>query len=204
LANARDLGEWMGVSSQAIFNFTPSARPLPLEVHIQSFTIPHFPSLMIAMAKPAFSAILQYAPTKPVIAFVPSRRQCRLTATDILTYCTADGNEDRFLNIEEATLAPFLERISDQGLVDSLKHGIGYYHEALSKQDKRVVERLFESGAIQLLIASKVYSCNASSEQVLMSNRRKLPGVFRSNHTWPSSWVFNHSMAKIIVISTTP
>jgi len=40
-------------------------------------------------------------------------------------------------------------------LVDTLKHGIGLYHEALTKQDKRIVERLFQSGAIQVLIASK-------------------------------------------------
>jgi pre-mRNA-splicing helicase BRR2 len=146
----------MGVDSHAIFNFTPSARPLPLEVHMQSFTIPHFPSLMIAMARPAFTSIVQYSPTKPVIAFVPSRRQCRLTASDIHTYCITDGNENRFLNIEEEDLAPHLEHVSDQALVEMLKHGIGYYHEAMTKQDKRIVERLFESGAIQLLIASKV------------------------------------------------
>ncbi|KAF8707564.1 Sec63 protein, partial [Rhizoctonia solani] len=155
LASARDLGEWMGASAHNVFNFSPATRPLPLEVHIQSFTIPHFPSLMIAMAKPTYIAIKDYAPTKPVIAFVPSRRQCRLTADDILTYCAADGDEDRFLNIEMADLQPHLERVSEPGLVETLKHGVGYYHEALSKQDKRIVERLFEAGAIQLVIASR-------------------------------------------------
>lgn len=111
---------------------------------------------MIAMAKPTYVAIKDYSATKPVIAFVPSRRQCRLTADDILTYCAADGDEDRFLNIELADLQPHLDRVSEAGLVESLKHGVGYYHEALSRQDKRIVERLFEAGAIQLLIASRV------------------------------------------------
>ncbi|QRV91442.1 pre-mRNA-splicing helicase BRR2 [Ceratobasidium sp. AG-Ba] len=155
LASAKDLGEWMGASAHNVFNFSPATRPLPLEVHIQSFTIPHFPSLMIAMAKPTYVAIKDYAPTKPVIAFVPSRRQCRLSADDILTYCAADGDEDRFLNIDLADLQPHLDRVSEPGLVETLKHGVGYYHEALNKQDKRIVERLFEAGAIQLLIASR-------------------------------------------------
>ncbi|KII91381.1 hypothetical protein PLICRDRAFT_135522 [Plicaturopsis crispa FD-325 SS-3] len=155
LANARDLGEWMGVPSHAIFNFSPSARPLDMDIHLQSFTIPHFPSLMIAMSKPAYLAILEYSPTKPVIIFVPSRRQCRLTVDDLLTHCSADDKADRFLNIEEADLQPHLDHINDRGLVETLKHGIGYYHEALDKQDKRIVERLFQSGAIQVLIASK-------------------------------------------------
>jgi pre-mRNA-splicing helicase BRR2 len=110
---------------------------------------------MIAMSKPAYLAIMEYAPTKPVIIFVPSRRQCSLTADDILTHCGADDAADRFLNIEEKDLQPHLDHLTDQGLVETLKHGIGYYHEALSKQDRRIVERLFQSGAIQILIASK-------------------------------------------------
>ncbi|KAF7968038.1 hypothetical protein HWV62_32144 [Athelia sp. TMB] len=155
LANARDLGEWMGAPSHAIFNFSPSARPLDMDIHLQSFTIPHFPSLMIAMSKPAYLAIVEYSPTKPVIIFVPSRRQCRMTVDDLLIHCAADENSDRFLNIDEAQLQPHLDHITDRGLVETLKHGIGYYHEALDKQDKRIVERLFQSGAIQVLIASK-------------------------------------------------
>lgn len=111
---------------------------------------------MIAMAKPTYIAIKDYSPTKPVIVFVPSRRQCRLSADDILTYCAADGDENRFLNIELSDLQPHLDRVSEPGLVETLKHGVGYYHEALNKQDKRIVERLFEAGAIQLLIASRV------------------------------------------------
>ncbi|TFK32698.1 Sec63 Brl domain-containing protein [Crucibulum laeve] len=155
LANARDLGEWMGAPSHAIFNFSPSARPLDMDIHLQSFTINHFPSLMIAMSKPAYLAVVEYSPTKPVIIFVPSRRQCRLTVDDILTHCSADEKPDRFLNIELKDLQPHLDHINDQGLVETLKHGIGYYHEALDKQDKRIVQRLFESGAIQVLVASK-------------------------------------------------
>lgn len=133
-----------------------SARPLDMDIHLQSFAIPHFPSLMIAMSKPAYLAILEYSATKPVVIFVPSRRQCQLTADDILTHCGADDKADRFLNIEEEDLQPHLDHVTDQGLVENLKHGVGYYHEALNKQDKKIVERLFQSGAIQVLVASKV------------------------------------------------
>ncbi|CEG74332.1 Putative Sec63 domain protein [Rhizopus microsporus] len=75
LANARDLGEWIGATSHSVFNFHPSVRPVPLEIHIQSYNIPHFASLMIAMAKPAYIAITQHADNKPAIVFVPSRKQ---------------------------------------------------------------------------------------------------------------------------------
>ena len=127
-----------------------------MDIHLQSFNIPHFPSLMLAMAKPAYLAITEHSPTRPVIIFVPSRKQCRLTAADILVYCLADGEPDKFLNIEMENLQPHLEHISEKALVDTLQHGVGYYHEALNKQDKRIVQRLFESGAIQVLVASRV------------------------------------------------
>jgi len=127
-----------------------------MDIHIQSFSIPHFPSLMIAMSKPAYLAIAEYSSTRPVIIFVPGRQQCRMTAEDLLMHCGADDDEDQFLNAELSDIQPHLDHINDRGLVDTLKHGIGFYHEALSKQDKRIVERLFQSGAIQVLIASKV------------------------------------------------
>ncbi len=36
LANARDVGEWIGASSHGLFNFPPGVRPVPLEIHIQA------------------------------------------------------------------------------------------------------------------------------------------------------------------------
>ena len=114
---------------------------------------------MIAMSKPAYLAVLEYSPTKPVVIFVSSRKQCRLTADDLIVHCGSDDDAKRFLNIEEEDLQPHLDHITDQGLVETLKYGIGYFHEALSKQDKRIVERLFKAGAIQVMIASRVRSC---------------------------------------------
>jgi len=35
LSNARDLAQWLGCSSTATFNFHPSVRPVPLELHVQ-------------------------------------------------------------------------------------------------------------------------------------------------------------------------
>ena len=144
------------MTAEYIAQFNPSARPLDMAIHIQSFTIPHFPSLMIAMSKPAYLAIREHSSTKPVIIFVSSRRQCVLTVDNLLTHCSADDKPDLFLNIELNDLQPHLDHINDKGLVETLKRGIGYYHEALDRQDKRIVQRLFESGAIQVLVASKV------------------------------------------------
>ena len=155
LSNAKDLGEWIGGNQHTIYNFSPFDRPVPFEVHMQSFTIPHFPSLILAMVKPVYQAIVQYGRDQPAIVFVPGRKQCRSTAMDLLAQCSADGDEDRFLHADVTEIAEILGKLQDKALAESLSHGLGYYHEALSKGDKQIVSRLFDSGAIQVLLASR-------------------------------------------------
>lgn len=87
-----------------------------MDIHPQSFNVPHFPSLMIAMSKPAYLAIVEHSPTKPVIIFVLSRRQRRLAADVIVTYCSADDEENQFLSIELDDLQPRLDYVSNNGL----------------------------------------------------------------------------------------
>lgn len=155
LSNAKDIGEWLGATKHTIYNFSPHVRPVPLELHIQSFTIPHFPSLMLAMAKPTYASVLQMSADKPAIIFVPSRKQARATALDLFAACIADDDEDRFLHADMGEIAPLLGRVSETALADSISHGIGYFHEALTTNDKRVVSHLFSIGAIQIMVASR-------------------------------------------------
>ncbi|KAL8729842.1 MAG: hypothetical protein Q9166_004483 [cf. Caloplaca sp. 2 TL-2023] len=155
LSNARDIGEWLGATKHAIYNFSPHVRPVPLELHIQSFTIPHFPSLMLAMAKPTYSAILQMSSDKPAMIFVPSRKQVRATALDLLAACIAGDDEDRFLHTSIDEMGKLLNHVSERALAESISHGIGYFHEALSHNDKRIVSHLYSVGAIQVMVASR-------------------------------------------------
>lgn len=66
------------------------------------------------MGKPTYNSILKYSLEKPVIIFVPSRKQARLTAIDLLTYTAADNQPNRFIHAEEDDIKPFLEKISDK------------------------------------------------------------------------------------------
>lgn len=81
---------------------------------MQGFNITHNASRIIAMAKPTYHAILKHALKKPVIVFVPSRKQTRLTAIDILTFCAADMQPNRFLHTSESKLEPVLEKMTDK------------------------------------------------------------------------------------------
>jgi len=90
LANAKDLGNWLGIGRVGVFNFRSSVRPIPMTVHIQGFPEKAYCPRMATMNKPSYAAIKEHSPTKPVLIFVASRRQTRLTALDLISYCASD------------------------------------------------------------------------------------------------------------------
>lgn len=91
IANAKDVAQWLYCSPNNTFNFHPQVRPLTLEMHLQGFNLTHNASRLLAMAKPVFQAIQRYAgyKQKPAIVFVPSRKQTRLTAIELVTFSAA-------------------------------------------------------------------------------------------------------------------
>ncbi|KAI1241058.1 hypothetical protein IHE44_0009518 [Lamprotornis superbus] len=84
-----------------LFNFRPSVRPVPLEVHIQGFPGQHYCPRMASMNKPAFQAIRSHSPAKPVLIFVSSRRQTRLTALDLIAFLATEDDPKQWLKMDE-------------------------------------------------------------------------------------------------------
>ncbi|CAL0326436.1 unnamed protein product [Lupinus luteus] len=153
LANAKDLGEWIGATSHGLFNFPPGVRPVPLEIHIQGVDIANFEARMQAMSKPTYTAIVQHAKNgKPALVFVPTRKHVRLTAVDLITY--SDSGEKPFLLRSLEELEPFLDKITDEMLKVTLREGVGYLHEGLNSLDRDIVTQLFEAGWIQVCVLS--------------------------------------------------
>lgn len=75
---------------------------MPLEVHIQAFPGKHYCPRMATMNKPAFQAIKQYSASQPVLIFVSSRRQTRLTAMDLLAHLASENNPKQWLRMKDA------------------------------------------------------------------------------------------------------
>lgn len=155
LSNARDISQWLGCPPTHTFNFHPSVRPLPLELHIQGYNISHNASRLATMSKPTYNAILKLSPDKPAIIFVPGRKQAKLTAFDLLTYASADEAAERFLLIPKTELMVIFERVEDETLRETLTQGVAFLHEGTSPTDRHIVASLFESMAIQILVATR-------------------------------------------------
>ena len=162
LANAKDVGDWMGVKSSNLFNFNPKVRPIPIEIYMQSFDIQNFSSRLLAMGKPLYNGIRRHcgdggaAGRKPALVFVPSRRQAQLTAIDLMSYATSDGDGDGgFLKPGgDAALEETLSKVKEPALAQTLAAGIGFVHSGMDLSDRTKVEKLYKSGVIGALVCT--------------------------------------------------
>ncbi|XP_060169501.1 DExH-box ATP-dependent RNA helicase DExH14 isoform X3 [Lycium barbarum] len=154
LANAHNLADWLGVDETGLFNFKPSVRPVPLEVHIQGYPGKFYCPRMNSMNKPAYAAICTHSPTKPVLIFVSSRRQTRLTALDLIQFAASDEYSRQFISMPEDSLQMVLSQVTDQNLKHTLQFGIGLHHAGLNDKDRSLAEELFANNKIQVLVCT--------------------------------------------------
>lgn len=154
LANASDLAYWLGIEQAGMFNFRPSVRPVPLEVHISGYPGKHYCPRMATMNKPTFNAIKTHSPTKPVLVFVSSRRQTRLTALELISFLAAEDNPKQWMHMPEAEMDSLIQTVKDNNLKLTLSFGIALHHAGLHERDRKIAEELFVNQKIQILIAT--------------------------------------------------
>ncbi|QHO44722.1 U5 small nuclear ribonucleoprotein kDa helicase [Arachis hypogaea] len=179
LANAKDLGEWIGATSHGL---------LPLEIHIQGVDIANFEARMQAMTKPTSAAIVQHAKNaKPALVFVPTRKHVHTTAVDLITYSGADSTEKPFLLRSPEELKPFLDKISDKMLKATLQEGVGYLHEGLNNLDYDIVTQLFEAGWIQVCVlsSSMCWGVTLSAHLVVVMGTQYYDGCENAQSDYP-------------------
>lgn len=133
-----------------LYNFRPSVRPVPLEVHISGFHGKHYCPRMGTMNRPTFQAIRQYSPAKPALVFVSSRRQTRLTALDLIAYLAAEDDPKQWLHMSEQEMQQIVGGVKDSNLKLTLAFGIGMHHAGLQERDRKTVEELFVHQRIQV------------------------------------------------------
>lgn len=187
LANARDLADWLNIRQMGLFNFRPSVRPVPLEVHIQGFPGQHYCPRMASMNKPTFQAIRSHSPAKPVLIFVSSRRQTRLTALELIAFLATEEDPKQWLNMDEREMENIIGTIRDSNLKLTLAFGIGMHHAGLHERDRKTVEELFVNCKIQVLIATSTlaWGVNFPAHLVIIKGTEYYDGKTRRYVDFP-------------------
>ena len=120
------------------------------------------------MNKPTFKAIGTHARDHPVLVFVSSRRQTRLTALDLISLMAADQQEKiaqnggdgfldfkkPFLHMDTEDISTLSEFIKDENLKHTIQFGVGMHHAGLEESDRKIVEDLFVKKKIQILVTT--------------------------------------------------
>lgn len=153
LANAREVGEWMGVPAKGLFNFSPKVRPIPLEIYFHSFDQSNFASRLMAMGKPVYNAVMRHSEGKPSLIFVPSRRQAQLTAIDIMTYHQSiDGETFLGNGVSREKVEGIAASLREPALQQVTSSGIGFLHDGMVESDWEQILDLYRNGILTVLV----------------------------------------------------
>lgn len=130
------------------------------------------------MNRPAFQQILEHSPDKPVLVFVSSRRQTRLTAKELVFLSQSKTPPVSFLHLPETTSfeqfeSSVIARVHDTDLKDAIRGGVGMHHAGLHISDRALCERLFTEGVIQILVATSTlaWGVNLPARMVILKVR---------------------------------
>jgi len=155
VANAKDLAEWIGAKASGTFNFHPASRPVPLEIRVQGFEHSDFTTRTLAMVKPAYAAVgaLAAAQRKPAFLWVPNKKFARSVALDFVNFAAGEDRRGRFLrDITAEQLRAKLFKLHNPALLEALCGGIGFLHEGMPTEERRLVESLYQACHLGVLI----------------------------------------------------
>ncbi|KAJ3372967.1 DEIH-box ATPase [Allomyces arbusculus] len=153
MANAKDVGDWLGCATAHVYNFAPATRPHALQIHLQGLSIAHVPSQLLAMIKPAHAQLAQLQRDQQAILFVAGRAQCTTVAAELAAWMRPG---ESFLRVDpQGEQYQALVRVLDPALQSSLEHGIAWIHEAMTPRQRDAVLTLYATKAVQVLLATR-------------------------------------------------
>jgi activating signal cointegrator complex subunit 3 len=150
-----------------------------MEAHIQGFTGKHYCPRMATMNKPCYAALREHASGRPALIFVASRRQTRLTALDLIALAAQDDDTQSWVGTGD-DLDSIAKSCHDPALRHCLPFGVGVHHGGLNESDRKVVENLFERGAIQVLVCTSTlaWGVNFPARLVIVKGTEFFDGKF--------------------------
>ena len=137
------------------------------------------------MNKPLLTAINEHSPAKPVLVFVASRRQTRLTAVSLIALLASSSNPKAWINydnmVDPNELESCIEHVKDENLKNTLEFGIGMHHAGLVENDRKIVEKLFLEQKIQVLVATATlaWGVNLPAHMVIVKGTEFFDGKQR-------------------------
>lgn len=154
LANARDFGEWMGVSKQNIFNFSADEREVGLKIFLDSQDFIEDPSRNPEFLSSVFEQLDSFSASDATCSiFIENRKRALNIASELINISILRGFD--LLRTEESSLGSYLRKVKDPQVNRLIKSGIGLLYEGMESSDKEMVLRLYDYKVLTVLIITK-------------------------------------------------
>ena len=153
LADPRDARDWLGISTSTTFNFSPAIRSDNLEIHLRGHTITHYPSFMLSLVKPVVQELSALKDDQLSIVYVANRKDCLDMALDMALI--ASGLSLTLVSASSAESPGMSKNFIDRALADSVSQGIAYIHEGLCAHDVDMIQELFRTKALRVMLVAR-------------------------------------------------
>lgn len=158
MACADSLKSWLsfqrGTKEPVVYNFPPSIRPVKLELTIQKFHQYDYEMRLLTMQRPVYRYVTQHSRDKPVLIFVSDHSQAQDLCEALINYSKSEGYRLGRTSSVHGFSRNKLENFCDSDLKYFLQQDIGYIYNGMNNNDKRLVEDLYNSGQILVLVVT--------------------------------------------------
>ena len=158
LPNYEDVATFLRIDfKKGLFYFDNSYRPVPLKQHYIGITEKKSVKKMLLMNEITYDKVIERAGKHQMIIFVHSRRETVRTARAIREMAMAKDDIGKLMK-EEGSYKEILQseigNIKDNDLKDLLPYCMGVHHAGMNREDRALVEDLFNEGHLQIIVST--------------------------------------------------
>jgi replicative superfamily II helicase len=175
MSNVDDVAAWLDATDETTFSFDDSARPVPLEASVETYT--HGENAFADKYRRLYRALDLVEPhvreEGQALVFVASRQDTVQAAKK-----TRDELTERDIPIGARGDYDFhtaAEQLSDDTLRQSVLDGVGFHHAGLAREDRNLIEEWFREGKIQILFSTSTlaWGVNLPARCVVIRDTRR-------------------------------
>lgn len=178
MACAESIKSWLtferGAREPILFNYSPSIRPVKLNLIIQKFTHYNYQMRLLTMKRPVYRYVADTSRDKPIIIFVANYTQAIDVCEMLLNFSKSDG----ITFIDKGKPAIRRDTFHDKLLEKYLSQGVGFLYSGTDKKDRLYVEELYENCQFTILVAtvSTCWSISCRSYLTIIMDTEQLDG----------------------------
>lgn len=174
LPNYTDVASFMDIMGhEGLFYFNNSYRPVPLTQIYIGINEGSGVKKAGVVREVLFRSILDRVKDHKMLVFVHSRKETVKTAGEIKETAFAENVEEVFVSEYSKKVIEGLKgSVVNADLAALLPAGIGFHHAGLSRSDRKLVEDLFASGHLTVLVstATLAWGVNLPAHTVIIKN----------------------------------